>query len=128
AYGTSTRLTSPWRTTKFTASSVPNRQPTSRNTPLAARSPIYASIASNSACGGVPTPSSIHTNPMNRGILITPVSCWSVASRTYVERLRGFSTSTIEVFRRGNLDRHDHAYLHVMEKGLRCATRLPSCQ
>ena len=33
---------------------------------------MYSSIASNSACGGVPTPSSIRTNPMKRGISITP--------------------------------------------------------
>src|SRR5262245_32134838 len=97
AYGPSTRLTSPWRTTKFTASSVPYRPPPSRNTPLAARSPMWASIASNSACGGVPTPSSILTNPMKRGILTTPTGCWGVASRTYVERMRGPSTSTSEV-------------------------------
>src|SRR5215203_3625248 len=76
AYGPSTRLTSPLRTTKFTASSVPNRPPPSRNTPLAARSPTWASIASNSDCGGVPTPSSILTNPMKRGISITPNLGW----------------------------------------------------
>src|SRR4051794_34503537 len=80
AYGPSTRLTSPWRTTKFTASSVPYRPPPSRNTPFAARSPMWASIASNSACGGVPTPSSILTNPMNRGMSITPLRWRDVAS------------------------------------------------
>src|SRR3954447_20919567 len=78
AYGPSTRLTSPLRTTKFTASSVPYRPPPSRNTPLAACSPMYVSMASNSACGGVPTPSSILTNPMKRGILITPTGCWGL--------------------------------------------------
>jgi hypothetical protein len=34
------------------------------------------SIASNSACGGVPTPSSILTKPMKRGIAISPRGCW----------------------------------------------------
>src|SRR4051794_5250460 len=72
AYGPSTRVTSPCLTTKFTASSVPYRPPPSRNTPFSARSPTWASIASKSACGGVPTPSSILTNPMKRGIFITP--------------------------------------------------------
>src|SRR3954452_5266139 len=76
AYGPSTRLTSPWRTTKFTASSVPYRPPPSRNTPLAARSPMYSSIASNSAWGGVPTPSSILTKPMKRGMSFTTTGRW----------------------------------------------------
>src|SRR3954447_11618931 len=93
AYGPSTRLTSPWRTTKLTASSVPYRPPPSRNTPLAARSPMWASIASNNDCGGVPTPSSILTKPMKRGILTTPTGCWG-CFHTYVERLPGASTST----------------------------------
>src|SRR5688572_26747841 len=97
AYGPSTRLTSPLRTTKFTASSVPNRPPPSRNTPFAARSPMWASIASNSACGGVPRPSSILTKPMKRGISITPTRRWGAASRTYVERWPDPSTSTPEV-------------------------------
>jgi hypothetical protein len=29
-------------------------------------------MASNSACGGAPIPSSIRTNPMKRGISISP--------------------------------------------------------
>ena len=35
---------------------------------MQACSPMYLSIASNSACGGAPMPSSILTKPMNRGI------------------------------------------------------------
>src|SRR3954452_17281748 len=57
---------------------------------------MWASIASNSDCGGVPTPSFILTNPMKRGILITPVGCWRPASHTYVERPPGSSTSTLD--------------------------------
>src|SRR3954451_23931477 len=56
------------------------------------------SIASNSACGGAPMPSSIFTNPMKRGMLISPSGWWELLSRTYVEPPRGSSTSTSEVF------------------------------
>src|SRR3954453_16846089 len=99
AYGPSTRLTSPWRTTKWTASSVPYRPPPSRNTPLAARSPMCASIASNSACGGVPTPSSILTNPMKRGILTTPTGCWGCFSHARRTAAGFFDISLRSFFR-----------------------------
>src|SRR3954451_3850148 len=56
------------------------------------------SIASNSACGGAPMPSSIFTNPMKRGMLISPSGWWELLSRPYVEPARGASTSTSEVF------------------------------
>src|ERR1700722_16258271 len=57
---------------------------------------MYSSIASNSACGGVPTPSSILTNPMNRGISIPPLVCGWWTSRRYVEREWHLSTSIAE--------------------------------
>src|SRR5581483_2685771 len=60
--------------------------------------PMYMSIASNSACGGAPMPSSIFTNPMKRGMLINPPGWWELLSRTYVEPRGGTSTSTSEVF------------------------------
>src|SRR5680860_797287 len=37
-------------------------------------------MASNSACGGAPMPSSIFTNPMKRAILISPSGWWGVVS------------------------------------------------
>src|SRR5690349_8196930 len=54
-------------------------------------------MASNMACGGAPRPSSILTNPMKRGMLISPSGWWELLSRTYVEPRRVASTSTSEV-------------------------------
>src|SRR5829696_1155282 len=42
--------------------------------------------------------SSILTNPMKRGIVITPGGWWWAGSRPYVERRVGASTSTLKVF------------------------------
>src|SRR5581483_11565756 len=47
---------------------VPYRPPPSRKCPAPACAAMYLSIASNRASGGMPPPSSILTNPMNRGI------------------------------------------------------------
>src|SRR3974390_1158846 len=57
---------------------------------------MCSSIASNSACGGIPTPSSIRTNPMKRGISITPCHSSEVALSHNVEWVCSFSTSLIE--------------------------------
>src|SRR4051794_14003416 len=43
-------------------------------------------------------PSSIFTNPMKRGMLISPPGWWELLSRTYVEPPGGTSTSPSKVF------------------------------
>src|SRR5690242_17386266 len=80
------------------------------------------SIASNRAFGGVPTPSSICTKPMNRGISCSlssgPAGRWP---HSYVERAGGSATSPGKKVSHGSAHRLEDVELDAVGEGARLA-------